>query len=910
MKQKTGPSRLVWLLGFSLVLSSGSFAQTAGKISGMVRDAGTGEALAGANVLVTGTGLGAVTDLQGEFYILNVPPGAYTVEARMIGYAPVRAEKIRVSVNRTVPLEFRMTAAALAGEAVTVRADKVVLKKDQTSSIRNISSEDIGKLPAENIETVVAMQPGVVGRHFRGGRSNEVTYLIDGVSVTDAYSHEARTSDVNPEIVEEVEVITGTFNAEYGDAMSGVVNVVTKEGGNRFTGNASFQAGNYLTPHTDIFKGQKNGDLDHIEDLKASVSGPIWKDRVSFVANGRSVRDLGVLNAVQLFRVTDYSDFTSQNRGEWIFNHTGDSSQVPLNGYKNNSAYGKLTFKLSSAVKAAAALNWNEGEGRSYDHSFHFNPDGLPTWHNRTTMGLFNLNHLLSKSAFYDLRLSYSDYWTGNFLYENPLDSRYVHDQYLRNNGPWFYTGGQGKDHFNLNEEKLNFKWDLTWQAGKRHSLKLGLDYTGIRLNQRWFSIRNAFEGSGVENDYIDDALTGGRIYLYYQPVIHTNESVYTDTYITKPVLGAAYLQDKMEFDMMVVNLGLRFDYFDPKTVYPSNYRNPANQIFSNDPDRISVYREVDPKLQLSPRLGLSYSLGGTALLRFAYGHFLQLPPLTYYYQNDGFRLAAWDYGTRTGNARLDPQKTIQYEVGLFQQVTPAISFEVAVWYKDIYDLVTATVYTTYNQTRYGVYTNKEYGNARGLEVKSEWRQGNLNAGLNYTFGYTRGVADNPESSFNRAGSEKDPVNKLIPLNWDQRHTLNVYGGYNAPGYGATMLLYVNSGQPYTWSPVPQNPISALNLFPNNQVRPTRISADLTAFWRIARLGPAEVKIILFAYNLFDRLNEEWVNSNTGRAYTAVVQETDILGHRSLFSTYEDVYHNPAMYSSPRQVKLGLGITF
>jgi outer membrane receptor protein involved in Fe transport len=360
----------------------------------------------------------------------------------------------------------------------------------------------------------------------------------------------------------------------------------------------------------------------------------------------------------------------------------------------------------------------------------------------------------------------------------------------------------------------------------------------------------------------------------------------------------------------MVVNLGLRLDYFNPRMDYPSNYRNPANQIFSDDPARLSVYRKADPKIQVSPRLGLSYSLGGTALLRFAYGHFLQLPPLTYYYQNDGFRLAAWNYGTRTGNARLNPQKTIQYEVGLFQQVTPAISLEVAVWYKDIYDLVTATVYTTYNQTRYGVYTNKEYGNARGLEVKAEWREGVLNAGLNYTFGYTRGVADNPESSFSRAGSEKDPVNKLIPLNWDQRHTLNVYAGYNAPQYGATFLLYLNSGQPYTWSPVPQNPISALNLFPNNQVRPTRISADLTAFWQIAKVGGAGIRITLFAYNLFDRLNEEWVNSNTGRAYTAVVQETDILGHRSAFSTYEDVYRNPAMYSAPRQVKLGLGVTF
>ncbi|MBN1893993.1 TonB-dependent receptor [bacterium] len=909
MKQKER-KRLCLLAGMIFILAASVLSQTTGKITGIVRDASSHEPLTGVNILLVGTPLGAASDAQGEFYIINVPPGAYTVEARMIGYSPVRIEQVRVSVNRTVPVEFKLPASILEGEVVTVRADKMVLKKDQTSSIRNISAEDIENLPAESIGEVVAMQPGVVGGHFRGGRSNEVTYMIDGVAVTDAYSHSSKTSDVNPEIVEDVEVITGTFNAEYGDAMSGVVNVVTREGGNRLDGDASIHFGNYITPHKHIFEGLRNDEFDRIRDFKAALSGPVWKNRVFFVSNFRWQKDMGHLSAMRLFNPADFSDFTSQNQSEWAYNHTGDSSLVPMNGYEGYSGYGKLTFRFSPSLKASGALNWNRGSGQGYDHASRFNPDGSGSWHSETTLGVLHINHLVSRSAFYDLRISHNDYWTGSYLFGDPLDSRYIHDEYSRNNGSWFYTGGQSKSHFNLYEKKTGVKLDMTWQAGKQHSLKSGAELSLIDLKHVWYGIRNGYEGSGLENEYLEDPFTLQRLYLFYRPVIHANESVHTDLYHEKPVQASAYLQDKMEFDLMVVNVGLRFDYFDPKNRYPSNYRNPANQIYSDDPARISVLKKSDVKTQVSPRLGLSYSLGGNALLRFAYGHFLQMPPLTYFYQNSGFWIAAWDYGTRNGNGQLKPQKTIQYEVGLFQQLTRDMTLEVAVWYKDIYDLVTATVYTTYNQTRYGMYTNKEYGNARGLEVKYDWRVGVLSAGLNYTFGYTKGVADNPESSFSRAGSEKDPVNKLIPLNWDQRHTLNIYAGYNTAGYGATLMLYLNSGQPYTWSPISQSPLSAVNLFPNNQYRPGRISTDLNAYLNLARFKGASLRLTLLVYNLFDRLNESWVNSQTGRAYTAVVQETDILGHRSLFSTYEDVYQNPSMYSTPRSVKLGLGISF
>jgi len=366
-----------------------------------------------------------------------------------------------------------------------------------------------------------------------------------------------------------------------------------------------------------------------------------------------------------------------------------------------------------------------------------------------------------------------------------------------------------------------------------------------------------------------------------------------------------------MEFEEMVINLGLRFDYFDPKTTFPSQLRNPSNQLgFEENPDKMSEELQSDPKYHLSPRLGISYQLGKTALLRFGFGHFLQMPPLSAMYANHARLVPPSDYATTMGNPQIFAQKTIQYEVGLWQQLTSAMSLEVALFYRDIYDLQSAKVITTYNQIRYGLYSNKDYANARGLEVKYEFFWRRLSAFLNYTLQFSRGNADTPTSTFSRAGSNMDPVNKLIPMSWDQRHTLNATIGYNAPKYGATLSMYYNSGSPYTWSPLAESPLSRVNLFPNNAHIPSRMSADLRAYYNLISYKGMKYKLQLLVYNLFDQLHDVWVNGTTGRAYTAIIRDTDIASHRSNFNDVWDSVHNPAMYSSPRLVKLGMEVTF
>lgn len=891
---------LAWLLLLFLVPAF-ALAQTTGKISGKVLDTRSGQPLPGANVIVEGTSSGAVADINGDFFIINIAPGTYTLRAQMMGFETVRMQQVQVSVNRTTDAKIRMKETILEGEVVVVQAEKVAMKKDQTSSVRNVSSQQIEALPVENMGAVISMQAGVVNGHFRGGRSNEVTYLVDGMQVTEAFGGSGRTVELETEAIQDLEVITGTFNAEYGRAMSGIVNAVTKSGAQRFSGSLSADLGNYYTPHTDIFIGLDGGDVTRNQDYKFQLSGPVapgWKSGPTFFINGRYQDNKNHLSGVRRFNPGDLSNFISTEPMFWYSEFTGDSSFVPMNNSLNQSLMAKLAFDMIKNVRASLLYTRNDDEWHSYSHTWKYNPDGRATSYRTSDLVSFELNHMISQKLFYEAKLSYLDNFNGYYLFRNPVDSRYLHDKYLTSDGPGFYTGGQSKSHSLRWMKDTNAKFDVTWQMTKNHSLKSGLLYTIHDLDQQSRTIRNKYYGTDLEADL-------------YEPVVYSDSSVYSDIYTVKPTELSAYIQDKIEYDEMVINFGLRYDYFDPNTTYPSDLRNPANQlVFADSLNRKTDYLDAKPQVQISPRLGLSYQLSNAALLHFSYGHFFQMPPLYAIYDNHSFQVSPSDYATTMGNPQIKAQKTVQYEIGLWQELIKGMGLEVALFYRDIYDLLSARVITTYDQIEYGLYSNKDYGNAKGLEVKYDFVTGSFSAYANYTLQYSRGNADNPTTTFTRAGSSMDPISRLIPMSWDQRHTLNVTVGYNTPRYGSTLTAYYNSGATYTWSPLDESQLAKVNLYPNNAKMPSTYSVDMSAFYDLPLVSRFRARLTLNIYNLLDTLNEWGVNGNTGRAYTAIVRESDLANHRSNFNTYYDRIQNPSMYATPRLIKLGLGIMF
>jgi len=911
MKSKRKYCCIIFISLFTVLTSTYSlFAQTTGKIVGKITDANTGDGLPAANIQIEGTMRGTATDTNGDFYIINVPPGLYTIRVQMMGYETTKVENVKISVNRSTTVNVEMKTAVIEGTEIVVQADRITIKKDQTSSIRNVSSDEIDILPVENVGGVIAMQPGVVQGHFRGGRTNEVSYLVDGVQVTESFWGNGRTVEIEPGAIQDIEVITGTFNAEYGQAMSGIVNVVTKDGGNDFHGAVESYFGNYFTSNKDIFIGLKDSELDRNTDYKLQLSGPILKNKLTFFTNIRYQHNKNHLNGIRRFDANDFSFFMVDDPDLYYSEHTGDSSYVPMNSAKNLSLMGKLSAKLFNNIRLSFLYTYNEDEWHGYNHVYKYNPDGMSASYRTTHMYSLHLNHLLSQKLFYELKLSYMDNYNGSYVYENPFDSGYVHDAYRNIAGPGFYTGGQDKDHAERTMNDINAKFGLTWQANKNHNLKLGFKSVHHNLDNRSVEIRNKYADMDEEGEWHYDPATNKIVFPNYVPVIYPDSSIYSDIYCVKPIEYSGYFQDKIEFDELVINAGLRFDYFNPNTTYPSQRRNPGNQTREEDPSRISDYPKAESNMHLSPRLGLAYQLGGTALLHFSYGHFFQMPPMYALYENHSFQVEPTDYETTMGNSQLKPQKTVQYEIGLWQELMDGMGIEVALFYRDIYDLLSAKVFSTFNQIEYGLYSNKDYGNTKGLEIKYDYAQDKIAAYLNYTLQYTRGNADNPTQTFTRAGDSMDPIAKLIPMSWDQRHTFNATVSYTSGDFSITMTGYYNSGTTHTWSPILENRLANIVLYPNNAWQPSQYNVDLTSYYNFKLSSKLNLRFTLSVYNLLDRLNEDWVNANTGRAYTAIIRQENLLSHRSNFNDYYDRIENPSAYAAPRLVKMGIGITF
>jgi outer membrane receptor protein involved in Fe transport len=899
-----------------LFLCANLQAATTGKIAGKVVDAQSQEPLPGANVVISGTNLGGATNISGEYFIINIPPGTYTLEVTMIGYARTRAENIRVSSNSTSTIDFNLKVEAVEGEEVVVTASAMSFKKDQTSSVRNVSSEQIEVLPVQNINDLLGLQAGVVDGHFRGGRSDEVSYMIDGVPIDDRFNNSSRMANIETDAIEDLEVITGTFNAEYGRAMSGVVNAVTKDGGNEIHGSFTGSVGNYYTGNSDIFIGLENSEINRNQDYKFQLSGPIFKNKLTFFANVRHQNNKNHLNSQRRFLMDDYSNYSFSEPTEWIDIHRGDNEYVPLNDSENQSVFAKLTWSPIQSMKLSGAFTHNDDEWGSYSHTWKYAPDGKSRFYKTNELLTFTINHTVAKNLFYELKASYNDLSYGNYLYEDPLDDRYISNQYGSSAGPGFQTGGQQRNHTLRNMKDTNLKYDLTWQMNNNHSVKAGALYIDHQLEYNWHQIQNRIDDATEFENYWDAEL-GTYVFPNYEPVIYGDSSAYGEEYDVNPTEFAAYIQDKMEFDQMVLNFGLRYDWFKPNSVYPTNLRNPGNQISNATEDRKSEYLDAEAQYQLSPRFGLSYQLSDVALLRFSYGHFFQMPPLYALYTNHSFLVVPQDYATQMGNPRVKAQKTVQYEMGFWYNpdlwggsTKKSLAFEVNLFYRDIYDLLSLRILSTYNQIQYGLYSNKDYGNVKGIELNTDFKYNNFSGFLNYSLQYTRGIADSPTTTFDRAGNNQDPIPYLIPMAWDQRHTVKFSLSYNVGRASASLTSVFNTGQPYTWSPITQSRLAQVNLLPNNQTKPNLFTTDFFAFYDVGTFGRYKVRVNLLVENLLDRMNELSVNGQTGRANEAIIEEHQINSHRSLFNEYEDRINNPASFSAPRYVKLGLGVHF
>jgi hypothetical protein len=401
-----------------------AFAGQTGKIAGRVSDAATNEPLIGANVVIQGTTLGASTDLDGFYTINNIPPGTYTVVVNFIGYRRLVTTNVVVKIDLTTRVDAKLQAQAIEVGEVVVRAERPIVQKDLTSTSVTVSSDELKRIPTENVGQVINIQAGVVGGHFRGGRSNEVAYLVDGVTVNDPYNNQ-RSLEIDNTSIREMEVISGTFNAEYGQAMSGVVNIVTQEGSSRYRGSLSAYTGDYVTSHTSTFPNVGRLTSFRTKNVQGSISGPALLDNLSFYATGRYYYDRGYLYGVRVYNVTDYAPTFPDpvDRSIFINHNTGDGESVPMNPSRRYSFSGKLSYTLGT-LKFAYSTLWDDTWNKYYDHAFAWTPDGIMNHYRTDLVQSIQITHAPSANTFQTFKLSYNSFKYKGYLYEDPFDAR------------------------------------------------------------------------------------------------------------------------------------------------------------------------------------------------------------------------------------------------------------------------------------------------------------------------------------------------------------------------------------------------------------------------------------------------------------------------------------------------------
>ncbi len=955
--------RHLWVLLLIALLSANlAIAGTTGKIAGTVTDADTGEPLAGVNVIVEGTYRGAATDLAGQYTILNISPGIYTVKFSSVGYNPIAYDNVQVSIDRTVHLDAELGQEVLAaGEEVVFVARRPTIKMDVTSTEVSVGSDQIDAIPVENFGDVVNLQAGVVEGHFRGGRSSEVVYMIDGVVMSDPFSSadpfgRSTSNQVENAAIQEIQVIAGTFNAEYGQAMSGVVNVVTKDGDReKYHGSITTAFGDYIsnrslevgmyddTPEEETYLDDINPG--HLQDYQGSLSGPVpyASGKLTFFASGRYQNDHGRLYGQRIFLPSDSSNFTDIDSDNWHIERSGDNALVTLDPFEKSSGQAKLTWFLSPEIKMTYSIMMDNmkfssigkgdlGGGIEDDDDedlrlFKYNPDGMYHIYRTGENHILGINHVLNGKTFYDLRLSYSSNTHKFHVYEDPYSTDYVNPDRLTDaQGNAFYTGGTGMWHHWRRTRKASVQLDMTHQLNQLHLLKGGFELQQYQLELEEYKLL------WDEQTWTQEIMYNSVWFNKYSS--HDARSPlggfpFSDEGY-RPTSFSGYLQDKMEYESMVVNFGLRFDYFHSDGVVPTDFRDPGNDSLSYydydtsetieglDPVNPSnedgtynawhyKYRDAKAFTQVSPRIGVAFPLTAAGVIHFSYGHFFQVPPFQYLYHNPDFEVISGSLKSKVGNAELKPQRTVMYEIGFKQELAPRLGMNATLFYKDIRNLLATEVLIRYDQEKYARYVNKDYANVRGFTLALNHQMVDGFAfSLDYTYQIAEGNASDPNEVYkdNQADPPRDPEKKVRPLDWDQTHTVNAVISYALPGqWNFGIIGSMGSGLPYTSHPwlEPEGEM-------NDSRKPMHYNIDVKASKGFDLGEQMRATITLWIYNIFDIKNETDVYSDTGRAtYTMeAMQSTLIRG----INTADDYYTHPDWYSTPRQVKLGLSVSF
>ncbi|MCF7824711.1 MAG: TonB-dependent receptor [Candidatus Marinimicrobia bacterium] len=745
------------------MIISFAWSSPTGKISGYISDGSTGERLIGVNVIIPELGVGAASDMDGFYSILNIRPGRYTLQASMMGYSTLSIANVDVIIGLTTEIDFKLQLEVLGLETVTVYSERPIVKKDLSGSQLNMSQTSIEQLPISSVSSILGVQAGVENMQVRGGSSAQTAVIMDGFILSDNRSN-APVTTISLSSVEEIQVQSGGFNAEYGNIRSGIVNVTTAEGpADKYVASFYYQVSPaapkhygispydknsyFLRPYLDddvAWSGTDNGAWDEYTQrqyinfagwnerydaetgMTASAAQQQWiyeHRRTGEITKPDQTLDIGFGGPVPL--ISKLRFYLSYRNEEEMF-----IFPLSRDGYSSNSTRLKLNYNISNNKKLVATTlyseehsinpyNWTtvpEGNllrgtysvANLADDAVLFTPGYFSPYSIFRTRFNVSFNHMLTSDSYYEIIAQ-----SGITRYQTyELDARdttkhEIFPGFYDDEAPYGYDSGAwmniGRDTSRTFSNLLKF--DYTNQINNHNQVKVGLQGS-------WdiFKVRS----------YMESAKDTWRREMNYD---------------VSPYRVSAYVQDKLEFEGFVANLGLRAEYADANTdVY---LLDPFDDLFKQGLgsylDSLAEKEKSESTFTLSPRLGISHPITDHSKLYFNYGHFFSEAQSTY-----RFRLQRESNGlvTNLGNPELDQERTIAYELGYSHGFLNTYLLDLATYYKDITGQPGWVVYRNANgSVNYSKAESNNYQDIRGIEITLSKPQGRIFTGfVNYTY--------------------------------------------------------------------------------------------------------------------------------------------------------------------------------
>jgi outer membrane cobalamin receptor len=877
-KATAGLASLALGVVLALALNAGAVhAQTTGKIIGTVADSDTGQPLVGAQVVIEGTNIGNISNEDGYYFINNVPVGIQRLAAQYLGYQTTGHEQ-RVLAGQTHTVNFSLESEVVQADVIVATIEREPLvARDNTISKTRFTAEDSRNLPVGSIAELVDLAAGVYqgqgGFIIRGGRGSESATYVDGVLITD-FLDQRNTTSVSTFSIEEVDVITGGFEAQFGHAQSGIINIVTREAQRDWTGSVRYT--------TDEISPEQSYGFNNIS---ASFGGPVIPERLTFYASGAitgaddfSPRS-GGFNPVLGF--TTVPDRDGDGVPEVIANSSGSTEQILPGARGDDTQFqAKLTSFLPANAKLTGTYIFNRNQRENYTRTASLNQflvnNGTRT---KTHDIILGWDQQLYQSSERQVNLQVrGNFHRTNFFAGIPLTPE-VSRVLLARLGPTCGTAAPTPQNPNppdfsalcsITEDTFEDDF-LGWRVsdveflyeGARSGTIFNLPNQSNREPDPVFGVPRLWFSDGLATDFRSDDQEDrvgiradvdaqlNRVHRAKVGVEHTwielavdesnlQSSTFADVYDVKPRVLGVYVQDRLDYGDLVIDLGLRYDRWDPNQAFPGVVDETTGEViyapglvpetlaqFENQFTEGAVEFEAPVRDEWAPRIGVAHPITDRTQVRLSYGKFYQLPELGHYFSSFLTNFPG-NPNITYGNANLDYVETTAFEAGVTTLISENLVIDVVGYNRDRRGAIRLDVFQprdihpAVDERR--VFTNGDNGNVKGFDITLQKRYSNyFSTDLAWSLQWARGTTSSPVQwatggGFGRLTDPLEPGRLLVPPaqlqpeDFDRLHNINWQFQLRFPAdyregttlgtvlgdFGAAVVYNAQSGNPYT----------------------------------------------------------------------------------------------------------------